>query len=145
MSSNVHLYVRKYIIHGEFTRWMIVKVSERVTISVVALRNGLLMAVIAKTHVPTALLHEGSDLVSGADAHMALFFHIVWITLSPELGWSPDLSFLFFFILTPIFDFFAQVLFLLSLCTFSFLCLCLVLVALNSTDIRLFSPVLRLF
>lgn len=56
---------------------MIAKVSERLTISVVALRNGFLMALIAKTHVPTKLLHVGSSLVSVTSAHMALFLRIV--------------------------------------------------------------------
>lgn len=54
---------------------MIVEVTERLPITVVALRNGILMALIAKTHVPTTPLHGGSDLVSEADAHMVLFFH----------------------------------------------------------------------
>lgn len=61
---------------------MLVKVLERLMIAVVALGNGILMALIAKTHGPTRLLHVGSSLVSVTSAHMALFLHIVWILLS---------------------------------------------------------------
>lgn len=56
---------------------MILKYSERLTSSVVALCNGILMALIAKTHVPTKLLHVGSSLVSVTNAHMAPLLHIL--------------------------------------------------------------------
>lgn len=52
-------------------------VSERLTIYAVALCNGILMALIAKTHVPAKLLYVGSSLVSVTNAHMAPFHHII--------------------------------------------------------------------
>lgn len=52
-------------------------ISQRLTISAVALCNGILMALTAKTHVPPKLLHVGSTLVSMSNAHMAPFHQIV--------------------------------------------------------------------
>ena len=49
---------------------MIVKVSERLMILVVAVCDGILTALIAKTHVPTKLEYEGSTLVRVTDVYM---------------------------------------------------------------------------
>lgn len=52
---------------------MIFKVTMSLKISVVAVCNVILMALMAKTHVAAKLLHVGSSLVNAIDAHMAPF------------------------------------------------------------------------